>query len=605
MNADTRSVAARLINAGSENCLPVGTRVSDFEITGVLGEGGFGIVYVAYDHALQRTVAIKEYMPGALAMRAGDDSIALRSERHQETFRLGLKSFINEARILAQFDHPALIKVYRFWEQNNTAYTAMKFYAGRTVKDIVANSPELVDEAWCLRVAGQILGALEMLYTMRILHRDISPDNIIVQENGDAVLLDFGSARQIIGDATRGLTVILKPGYAPVEQYAGDASLEQGPYTDLYALSAVMYFAITGAPPPSSIARMINDPIVPLLSLAPAGYGSALPAAIDKGLAVMAQDRPQTIAAFRGLLGIDAPDALHANTASPAPASSAAPAEPRALTPVRDVALPAAAGALPVAPPPAQDMPVAASRSGQPKAARALAGRLSALPLKQRRLLAGAGAASLLAIGTAGLYALVETSSRNTFQSVEQQPRPAPPSAPAAGAAAETASQSAPGTASPSAAGVARPTLLAEGTGGDAPAEPLPSALTVVEIAAGMASSPPDASENPASKPLVDVPAAPKPTVQEGASANEATPKPEVKRETGPASARYKVRIKPWGTLYVDGKSRGVSPPLKQLVLTPGKHTIRIVNPSFPEHVRTIQVDRNKGGMIVHDFSVK
>ncbi|QNA89686.1 serine/threonine protein kinase [Massilia sp. Dwa41.01b] len=263
MNADTRSTAARHINAGSENCLPIGTRLSDFEITGVLGEGGFGIVYVAYDHALQRTVAIKEYMPGALTMRAAGDAVSLRSERHQETFRLGLKSFINEARILAQFDHPALVKVYRFWEQNNTAYTAMKFYDGRTVKDIVTNSPELVDEAWCRRVTEQILGALDMLYTMRILHRDISPDNIIVQENGDAVLLDFGSARQIIGDATRGLTVILKPGYAPVEQYAGDASLEQGPYTDLYALSAVLYFAITKTPPATSIGRMINDPIVP------------------------------------------------------------------------------------------------------------------------------------------------------------------------------------------------------------------------------------------------------------------------------------------------------------------------------------------------------
>ncbi|UUZ53658.1 protein kinase [Massilia sp. H-1] len=144
----------------------------------------------------------------------------MRAERHRETFDVGLKSFINEARFLAQFDHPSLVKVYRFWEQNHTAYTAMQYYEGRTIKDIVNGSPHVVNEAWCRKILKQILDALEMLYTMRILHRDVSPDNIIVQESGDAVLLDFGSARQIIGDRTRGLTVILKPGYAPVEQYA-------------------------------------------------------------------------------------------------------------------------------------------------------------------------------------------------------------------------------------------------------------------------------------------------------------------------------------------------------------------------------------------------
>ena len=120
-------------------------------------------------------------MPGALAMRGGDRGVSLRAERHQETFKLGLKSFINEARFLAQFDHPSLVKVYRFWEQNRTAYTAMQYYEGRTIKEIVANSPELVDEAWCRKILRQILQALEMLYTMKILHRDISPDNIIVQ----------------------------------------------------------------------------------------------------------------------------------------------------------------------------------------------------------------------------------------------------------------------------------------------------------------------------------------------------------------------------------------------------------------------------------------
>ena len=293
------------IGAGSEHCLAIGTRLADFEITGVLGEGGFGIVYLAFDHSLQRTVAIKEYMPAVLAARADDHSVTVRATRHQETFNVGLKSFINEARFLAQFDHPALVKVFRYWEQNRTAYTAMQYYHGRTIKDIVTHSPQLVTQQWCLAIMRQILGALELLCSMNIVHRDVSPDNIIVQDNGEAVLLDLGSARQIIGESTRGLTVILKPGYAPVEQYAGDASLEQGPYTDIYALAAVMYFAIVCEPPASSIARMVKDPLVPLRGRGLAGYSDGFCAALDAGLAVLAAQRPQSIEAFRSLLGIE------------------------------------------------------------------------------------------------------------------------------------------------------------------------------------------------------------------------------------------------------------------------------------------------------------
>jgi serine/threonine protein kinase len=546
MNADTRSGAAPQVNAGSENCLPIGTRLSDFEITGVLGEGGFGIVYVAYDHALQRTVAIKEYMPGILAMRAADGGVTLRSEQRQDTFRLGLKSFINEARILAQFDHPALVKVYRFWEQNNTAYTAMKFYDGRTIKDIVANSPELVDEAWCRKVMGQILQALETLHSVQILHRDISPDNIIVQENGDAVLLDFGSARQIIGDMARGLTVILKPGYAPVEQYAGDASLEQGPYTDLYALSAVMYFAITQAPPPTSIGRMINDPIVPLAKQAPGGYGEQVLAAIDKGLAVLAQDRPQTIAEFRDLLGMAplAPQPARALLAQPRTAPEPEPAP------------------LPVVAPPMAIVP--------PRRAADLAPRRS-------RLLIGAGVAGVVALAIAALVALAPAPS----QDVVAPPLPQGASTPDLASASVAAPASA-----PSAAGA--------DAGGAAPAAPgAVSAPGASASAAGTAAPPPPDASFVAST-LPTEPAAPP---------ADAPAKAEAKPPAPPPNPSYRLHIKPWGTLFVDGKSRGVSPPLRQITLTPGKHKIGIVNPSFPEYQTTIEVDRNKPGTIAHDFS--
>jgi serine/threonine protein kinase len=176
----------------------------------------------------------------ALASRGADNAVLVQTKRHKETFETGMNSFINEARLLAQFDHPALIKVYRFWEQNNTAYMAMRYYEGQTFKNIVAKHPEVVSEAWLKPILKPILEALETLYKIQILHRDISPDNIMIQTNGEAVLLDFGAARQILGDMSQALTVILKPGYAPVEQYAEDSDMKQGPWTDIYALSGVM-----------------------------------------------------------------------------------------------------------------------------------------------------------------------------------------------------------------------------------------------------------------------------------------------------------------------------------------------------------------------------
>jgi predicted Ser/Thr protein kinase len=530
---------AASVNNGSENCLPIGSRLSDFEITGILGEGGFGIVYIAYDHSLQRTVAIKEYMPGALAMRGGDRGVSLRAERHQETFKLGLKSFINEARFLAQFDHPSLVKVYRFWEQNRTAYTAMQYYEGRTIKQIIADSPELADEAWCRKILRQILQALEMLYTMKILHRDISPDNIIVQQNGDAVLLDFGSARQIIGDMTKGLTVILKPGYAPVEQYAGDASLEQGPFTDIYALAAVMYFAIMKQPPPSSIARMIKDPVTPLQVQAPEGFSVSFLAAIDKGLAVLSHDRPQTIDEFRGLLGIV--------SLGPPPPIRAIGAGQRGAPTAR------ADAPLPVEPEPAMplEVPPAANVLPPPKAAVATTTALSA---KKRWQFIAAAAGLLLTAGF-GLYVLVHNAADDTIMLALPQ-TPATPPHPAAA---------------------------------HAPAKGLDASESQVEVAP------------PVPQPKLSEPAAPVAPPVVAAVAPPAV-------ETKPAApvvetVSYKLAIKPWGTVYVDGRERGVSPPMKRLVLPAGKHKIRIVNPSFPDYSINLDPGKNKTGTIEHDFA--
>jgi hypothetical protein len=290
------------------NALPVGSRQAEFEITRVLGEGGFGIVYLARDHALERMVALKEYMPAALAVRGEGTQVRVRSERHRDTFEAGLKSFINEARLLAQFDHPSLVKVYRFWEANGTAFMVMPFIEGRTLKETLKTLPEPPTEAWLMALLAPLTEALLVLHGEHCYHRDIAPDNIIlVAGSGRPLLLDFGAARRVIGDMTQALTVILKPGYAPIEQYAEVPSMKQGPWTDVYALAAVVYCAITGRTPPASVGRMVKDEHIPLAELAaatPGRYSERLVRAVDRALQVLPDQRTPSMAAFREDLGL-------------------------------------------------------------------------------------------------------------------------------------------------------------------------------------------------------------------------------------------------------------------------------------------------------------
>lgn len=292
--------------ASDTHSLPLGTRLGEFELTKEIGEGGFSIVYLAWDHSLDRQVALKEYMPSSIATRLGATDVGARSERHRETFDAGLKSFINEAKLLARFDHPALVKVYRFWEANGTAYMVMPFYEGKTVKDTVRALPAPPDEAWLRGLLAPLTDALNVIHAESCYHRDIAPDNVILLAGSNKpLLLDFGAARRVIGDMTQALTVILKPGYAPVEQYAEVPGMKQGPWTDVYALAAVVYWAITGKTPPTSVGRMLSDTYVPLMESAAGRYEAQFLRAIDRALTVLPERRTQTIDAFRNDLGMD------------------------------------------------------------------------------------------------------------------------------------------------------------------------------------------------------------------------------------------------------------------------------------------------------------
>jgi serine/threonine protein kinase len=283
--------------------LPPGTRFGDLEIVRTLGVGGFGIVYLARDHALQRMVAIKEYMPGELAHRPGGSQVLVRSRTFTETFDTGRRSFVHEARLLARFDHRSLLKVYQFWEANGTAYMVMPYLSGQTLKQARQAMAKPPDDAWLRRVMLPLLDALTRLHAESVLHRDISPDNIVLPDDGaDPILLDFGAARQAISDQTQAITAILKPRYAPIEQYGESSGLKQGPWTDLYALGAVMHYLALGRTPPQATTRAVDDEYEPLVALAPPGLLPGLCAAIDWALRVHPQDRPPSASALRAVL---------------------------------------------------------------------------------------------------------------------------------------------------------------------------------------------------------------------------------------------------------------------------------------------------------------
>lgn len=287
----------------------------DYDIEGLLGVGGFGLVYRARDAVLQRTVAIKEYLPSTLAARGDRGEVILRSPAHEEPFALGLRSFINEARLLARFDHPSLVKVFRFWEAHGTAYMVMPCYEGPTLYDARRALEGPPDEAWLRALMDPLLGALDCLHREQVYHRDVAPDNILVVADPDApqgmrpVLLDFGAARRVITESSQALTAILKPSFAPIEQYAETSQLRQGPWTDLYGLAAVLHYCITGRTPVPATARAVHDDLPVLRQMAEAlaqdfgrRYSPALLATIDQALGVRPDVRPASVAAWREAL---------------------------------------------------------------------------------------------------------------------------------------------------------------------------------------------------------------------------------------------------------------------------------------------------------------
>lgn len=285
--------------------LPVGAEVGGLMIRRVLGKGGFGIVYEALDPDLDRAVALKEFFLSNYARREGTTVVPV-DPTVTGLLEQGKARFLREARLLAMLHERAqvhtgsLVIVHRVLQANQTAYMVMKMYEGPTLRAHVQQWPDSVTQAWLLHVMSSVLDALDALHSLpgeNLVHRDVSPDNIIVQPNGTPVLLDFGATRSTSSELT---AMIFKPGFSPIEQYT--EAYPQGPWTDLYALCGTAYYALSGKSPGDAVDRLAGRSSISAAQQGAGRFGRAFLEVLDRGLAVLPQDRFQNVAEMRQAL---------------------------------------------------------------------------------------------------------------------------------------------------------------------------------------------------------------------------------------------------------------------------------------------------------------
>jgi len=649
--------------AATASSLPLGTRLGEFELIGVLGEGGFSVVYVARDHSLERTVAIKEYIPGSIATRQPDGGVLPRSPKHEDTFKAGLASFINEARLLARFNHPALIHIHRVWEQNGTAYMVMQYCRGKTLRQVFQTDPALVkNEAWLKATFAPILDALELLHANNCFHRDLSPDNILLLQNGAPILLDFGAARQVIGDITQALTVILKPGFAPIEQYADDASLEQGPWTDVYGVGAVLYFLLMGKPPVASVARLVKDPLVKLKDVSELDWVSQdFREAVDQALTVHPDYRIRSIAELRDALQLPTfkPDSQFGGL-FPVPSSVA----PKTVS--GEEAFHSESAGAPDTIPLNNNKAIAGPQSlgsassadqkpgGQKAPASSIADRVQQkkiwLTKHPQYLLLGALGIIVLVIGLRLEFAESQEDdstttiaekwpfAQNSPPPTETKNRQAATPGSAVAPAAQNHFSAIPDATAPkngavdsmqkTASNVAQANTPApKGTIVDPSTAAAKSASQPVKgasapVPAASASTPPKPA-TPPDAPVVDkrpseaasaVPSDHKlPQQQDGKPSQPAAPASAQAKQTPATAGRQAASspqklstvhfsVRPWGYVSINGELRGNSPPLTHVELTPGHYTVIITNPGYPPVTKEITVTEKSDLAVSHRF---
>ena len=281
--------------------LPEGTVLAgQYIVERVLGQGGFGISYEAKDHKTGERVAVKEFFPDAMATRTDQTTVMPFSGEKGENYVYGRTCFLQEAETLAKFiGNENIVRIHSYFEENGTAYFVMDFIEGTSFDEYLKEKGGKVPYEEAAEILIPVMDALSVVHSKGIIHRDVTPDNIYITNEGIVKLLDFGAARYSLGDQSRSLDIILKHGFAPKEQYTRRG--KQGPYTDIYALGATFYFALTGKRPPDSVERMDEDDLVPPSSL---GVQLSAPAenAILKALSVQPADRFQDMMSFKGAL---------------------------------------------------------------------------------------------------------------------------------------------------------------------------------------------------------------------------------------------------------------------------------------------------------------
>lgn len=282
--------------------LPYRTLLNGQYLVGkVLGKpGGFGITYLGCDIHLQTKVAIKEYLPRELASRDTDRSTVVAHSREDgDLFRFGLDQFLQEARTLARFDHPNIVRVRSFFEQNGTGYLVMDYLEGVTLAEHIQSSGGRLSENQALELIMHVLDGLREVHSKGFLHRDIKPQNIYLTTSGRPILLDFGAARLAMGERSKSLSIVLTPGFAPYEQYHRRG--EQGPWTDIYACGATLYYLVTGQVPADAAERVAQDELEPAHIVEPS-VSPRLGSIIASAMSLKAEDRPQDVFLFFDLL---------------------------------------------------------------------------------------------------------------------------------------------------------------------------------------------------------------------------------------------------------------------------------------------------------------
>lgn len=287
------------MSSSNNQALPIGYQLQDYKIVKNLSTGGFSLVYLAHD-LNKKTVAIKEYMPTSLALRVDGYMVMLTNEDDAVTFKHGLKCFFEEGLALAKIDHKNIVRVLNFFRANNTVYMVMQYERGKPLQDYILAQELPLEESFVRKLFSEMANGLREVHTHKLLHLDIKPANIYIRQDGSPVLLDFGSARQILTDAHSKLAPSFTPGFASPEHYVDRTKL--GPWSDIYSLGASMYSCLARSAPMAADIRVQEDLLIPAVKLGKNIYSDRLLATIDSCLALDPLQRPQSVLSLQKIL---------------------------------------------------------------------------------------------------------------------------------------------------------------------------------------------------------------------------------------------------------------------------------------------------------------